>query len=202
MDVTSSSLFTFTTSPFLGGVTVKTRFSPLGDVGLIVVYPDGVVGVFVLSREKRGKWVNMQAGCLYGQKFRLLGGSAAIAAALAITARAVKVDRVRVPPLWVACRPGVDPGEIASGVALARWAGSPDPMVQLEVWSKTVVGWGQFTMVPLELFEGPVDPAWVYEDMDGLHENGVPIVQKVPTRWLEALGMGEGNLRFTQKRVN
>ena len=179
-------------------------FFPVGRIGVLVKYPDHTVGVFS-SSPKTGEFENKQAidpipgrGLFKGFCRETPANKAEFerASALVAAGEVIPSAELKLPQFYVACR--AETTDIANLSKLERFAGSSDPDTMLKAWYGSLRRFGAFTMVPLDLVDGEVDPARIFECVEGLVDgDGFAVPQLVYQDQLAKEGL---KLKFNRGR--
>jgi hypothetical protein len=188
---------TLTYSPNKSTFPAGERIFPVGKVGVIVVYPDSIVGVW---GRRPGGWENKVAFDPIPGRGLLRGAPATSSAAAEVAATAAvggPVEPLRLPRLMARVPAGFDPAD-ADQSALERAAGSSEGGLMLSAFIESMVRGPGGLFVPREFIPGPVAIEDVFEDVVGLvGDDGVPVRQAVSL--LDIRKAGLARLAFTKK---
>ena len=157
------------------------RLFPVGKIGILVLYPDNIVGVW---GRRPGGWTNLVAGDPIIERGLLRPIPASAAAAQTFFEKESLIigpltGPLVLPRLMARIPEGFDPAD-ADQPALEAAAGSDDGDTMLSTFVKSMVRGAGGLFVPREFIPGPVALEDVFEDVGGLvGDDGVPKVQQV-----------------------
>lgn len=186
-------------SPASLGFPAGERLFPVGKIGVLVLYPDNIVGVW---GRRPGGWVNLVAGDPIIERGLLRPIPASAAAAQTFFEKESLVigpltGPLVLPRLMARIPEGFDPAD-ADQTALEKAAGSDDGDAMLSTFVESTVRGPDGLFVPRGFIPGPVALEDVFEDVGGLvGDDGVPKVQQVTLQELRKARLAR--LAFTKQ---
>ena len=175
------------------------RLFPVGKVGVLILYPDNIVGVW---GRVPGGWQNKVAGDPIIERGLLRPLPATAAAAQTFFDKESLVigpltGPLVLPRLMARIPEGFDPAD-AEQAALEKAAGSDDGDAMLSTFVESMVRGPDGLFVPREFIPGPVALEDVFEDVGGLvGDDGTPKVQQVSLQEIRKAGLAR--LAFTKQ---
>ena len=175
------------------------RLFPVGKVGVLILYPDNIVGVW--SRIPGG-WENKVAGDPIVERGLLRPIPASAAAAQTFFEKESLVigpltGPLVLPRLMARVPESFDPAD-AYQAALEKAAGSGDGDAMLSTFVESMVRGPDGLFVPREFIPGPVALEDVFEDVSKLvNEDGSTKVQQITLQELRKAGLAR--LAFSKK---
>lgn len=186
-------------SPNKAVFPAEGRLFPVGKVGVMVLYPDAIVGIW---GRVPGGWENKVAGDPIIERGLLRPLPSTAAAAQDFFNRASLVigaltGPLVLPRLMVRIPEDFDPAD-AEQAALEKAAGSDDGDTMLSTFVESMVRGPDGLFVPREFIPGPVALEDVFEDVSKLvNEDGSTKVQQVTLQELRKAGLAR--LAFSKK---